>query len=242
MHFDEVASAYAKHRGTQAHVVAELLRREAPGARSRVLEIGCGTGAHVRSVHGRTGSGCFGVDPSLAMLARGPEAAGPCFVCAAAERLPFGDASFDLAFSVNVIHHVPVPGRYFCEARRVLKAGGRICTFTDSPDMIRRRRPLSTYWPSSARADLERYPGLDALRQQMTKAGFEQLSQTQLRAPFVVTSAAPYRDRVFSCLRLIPDGEFQAGLARLESDLARGPVHGVSELIALWGSAGQEGG
>ncbi len=240
--YDRIAPDYARHRGVQPHVVQELIRFGGPGPASRILEVGCGTGAHVHSVHRLSGSTGLGVDASLGMLSQAPEPRNACLVCATAHCLPFSESSFDLVFSVNVIHHVPDPRRYFVEAHRVLRAGGLVCTFTDSAAMIRRRRPLSTYWPSSARADLERYHGLDALRSKLRSAGFEQVSETRLCAPFLVTSTEPYRDRVYSCLRLISDAEFEAGLARLESDLARGPVEGLSELVALWGSSGKRPG
>jgi ubiquinone/menaquinone biosynthesis C-methylase UbiE len=47
-------------------------------------------------------------------------------VVAEAERLPFGDESFDLVFGHAVLHHVPDLGTAFSEFRRVLRPGGRI--------------------------------------------------------------------------------------------------------------------
>jgi ubiquinone/menaquinone biosynthesis C-methylase UbiE len=43
-----------------------------------------------------------------------------------AEHLPFDDDSFDLVLGHAFIHHLPVPGRAFQEAHRVLRPGGRL--------------------------------------------------------------------------------------------------------------------
>jgi SAM-dependent methyltransferase len=41
-------------------------------------------------------------------------------------RTPFEDASFDFVISVNVIHHLAHPLRFFAEMNRILRKGGRL--------------------------------------------------------------------------------------------------------------------
>ena len=43
-----------------------------------------------------------------------------------AEALPFTDASLGALVLFDVLHHVPSPRRFFVEAARALKAGGRV--------------------------------------------------------------------------------------------------------------------
>lgn len=38
--------------------------------------------------------------------------------------LPFADSSLDFVLESNVVHHLPYPGRFLDEARRVLRSGG----------------------------------------------------------------------------------------------------------------------
>jgi ubiquinone/menaquinone biosynthesis C-methylase UbiE len=151
------------------------------------------------------------------------------------EQLDLGPVSFDLLFSVDVIHHVAEHEAYYREAYRVLVPGGRICTATDSEWIIRHRQPLSTYFPETVPHELARYPRIDALRAYMAAAGFGQLDQQMAEHTYLLHDAGPYRARTFSALHLISEEAFQRGLARLEHDLARGPVVCTARYTLLWG-------
>ncbi|MEW5727611.1 MAG: class I SAM-dependent methyltransferase [Pseudomonadota bacterium] len=43
-----------------------------------------------------------------------------------AQNMPFVDASFDNIILFDVLHHIPGPHRFFAEAQRVLRPGGRV--------------------------------------------------------------------------------------------------------------------
>jgi hypothetical protein len=51
-----------------------------------------------------------------------------------------------------------------------------------------------------------------------------------------MASMGPYRAKVFSCLRALPEEVFEQGLKRLEADLAKGPVIVYKPLPAALGS------
>lgn len=108
------------------------LGRLEPG--ERVLDLGSGAGTDslvAAQMIGPEGS-VTGVDMTPEMLARARRAAGEMgaenveFVEAEAERLPFGDASFDAVVSNGVIDLIPDKDAVFSELFRVLRPGGRI--------------------------------------------------------------------------------------------------------------------
>ena len=240
--YEAMAPDYARHRGLHPGVLEGLLRAGGVGPSSTVLEVGCGTGNYIIAVRERAGCSCWGIDPSREMLslAEGRSAA-VGFQRGGAESIPFRDGFFDLVFSVDVIHHVTDRTAYFAEARRVLKAQGRICTGTDSEWIIRHRQPLATYFPQAVEADLERYPSIEELRHMMAQAGFDDIDEEMVEHRFELTDVQPFRDRVFSCLRLISEEAFHEGLARLERDLHAGPVRCASRYVLLWGASPRDG-
>jgi len=99
-----------------------------------VLDVGCGTGTLAIAAKYRVGNlgKATGVDASPEMIGRAKKKARKNgvevdFQTAAAERLPFQDAAFDVVLSTVMLHHLPHDVRVLCirEIRRVLKPGGR---------------------------------------------------------------------------------------------------------------------
>jgi SAM-dependent methyltransferase len=161
---------------------------------------------------------------------------GPVHVAIAkAEMMPFAPDVFGMVFSKDVVHHLQDTSAYFSESFRLLVEGGLVCTATDSADHIRRRRPLSVYWPGTIQVDLSRYPDIRVLRQQMERAGFTDIRVTEKEMEFDLADLKPYRERSFSCLHLISDEEFDAGLGALERDVRKGSVKGLTLYTFLWG-------
>lgn len=147
MDYDELAADYVRHRRPYAVAVEHLIAGGWLSAGSVVLEIGCGTANHLRAVRPARRT-AVGVDPAREMLAVARQSASRGHLAVAvAERLPIRDATVDLAYSVDVVHHVDDVAGYFFEAARVLMPGGRLATVTDSEAAIRSRHPLATYFP-----------------------------------------------------------------------------------------------
>ena len=235
--YDTIADTYALSRRVSEHVIVELQSFCSLTPVSKVLEVGCGTANHIHALIDSVDCAGWGVEPSEGMRRHAPFHSRLNVCQGSAEFIPFEDAFFDLLFSVNVIHHLPSPRKYFEESFRVPRPGGWICTFTDSTEMIQRREPLSRYWPSSAEADIARYPTAAALLDAMDQVGFINITSREIKKTSRIADATPYRERAFSCLRLIDDVQFEEGLRLLEEDLHKGPVRATSEYVCIWGEA-----
>jgi SAM-dependent methyltransferase len=117
------AWADARHEDDVLPPFYELL----PDGGRRTLDLGCGEGRVTRELR-RRAHDAVGVDvaPRLVELARTRDSGGDYRV-AAAEQLPFADATFELVVAFNVLMNVDDPARAIDEAGRVLAPGGVLC-------------------------------------------------------------------------------------------------------------------
>jgi ubiquinone/menaquinone biosynthesis C-methylase UbiE len=126
--YDSFADSFAQ---TRRHLWPEMKPLAAGCFKKgdRVLDIGCGNGRFCQFFK-EQGAEYSGIDNSRNLIAIArknfPEAN---FAVADALGLPFKENVFDLAVSFAVIHHIPskyLRLKFFNEARRVLKPGGRL--------------------------------------------------------------------------------------------------------------------
>jgi ubiquinone/menaquinone biosynthesis C-methylase UbiE len=99
---------------------------------ARVLEVGCGRGVGVQILLQQFGAGqVCGVDLDPRQIRRARQRLAGKFgkrivlAVASAEKLPFGDQSFDAIFDFGILHHVVAWQAAVAEIRRVLKPRGR---------------------------------------------------------------------------------------------------------------------
>jgi SAM-dependent methyltransferase len=93
-----------------------------------VLDVGCGMGRFAE-VASRWGARVVGVDLSSAAEVAAENLAdrkGSCFFQADAFTLPFKEESFDVIYSIGVLHHTPSCERAFKGLVKFLKPGGTI--------------------------------------------------------------------------------------------------------------------
>jgi ubiquinone/menaquinone biosynthesis C-methylase UbiE len=234
VNYDPIAADYARHRRADPEVLQVLASKLTPA--SAVLEIGCGTGNYIVTLQAAVGCSCWGIDPSMEMLASAKKRSGTIpFQLGRAESLDFPAESFDLVFSVDVIHHVADRQVFFQEAYRVLRAGGRICTVTESAGMIRQRLH-ALYFPETVAVELGRYPSVTVLRELMEEAGFRQLAEASVEFTSSLTDITAYREKAFSSLHLISPQAFQQGIDQMEQDLRGGPISSMSRHLVLSGT------
>lgn len=99
------------------------------------LDVGAGVGETDSLLAGRFGR-LISCDPSSAAVGRATERnQGVPYVVAAGTRLPFSAGAVDLAFAVNVLHHVDPLDRpaFLAELTRVVRPGGAVVAFEHNP-------------------------------------------------------------------------------------------------------------
>lgn len=132
--YESLAGGYDGRWDAYTRRALDLLRPHLPAEPGAVLDVGCGTGALLRSlVEWRPpGVRYTGVDLAPAMMEAARAAAGPpggipaAWSATAARALPFARGSFDTVVSASSLHYWPdVPGALL-EIRRVLRPSGTL--------------------------------------------------------------------------------------------------------------------
>jgi SAM-dependent methyltransferase len=236
MRYDgQIASDYARLRKIHSPLLAALISGSGIDAGAKVLELGCGTGNYICSIRSQTGCSAWGIDPSWEILSQAStQGPGIIWKCATAENTGLTGIQFDFIFNVDAIHHFQDRGRAFSEIDRLLSNKGTVCIATDSEEIIRNRKPLSTYWPEIINLELARYPRIDTLDVELRRAGLHSLRQAEVSTAGWLRDLSPYRAKAFSALRLLSEDDYERGLRRLETNFARGPVLFVSRYLLLW--------
>ena len=110
-------------------IVAEHL-----GGATRVLDIGTGEGQLARHLMDAGVRTAIGIDPSEAQTHVARErTGGPQYARAAADALPFPDASFDAVVACLVFEHITAVDQAIAEVARVLEPGGTFLFLLNHP-------------------------------------------------------------------------------------------------------------
>jgi ubiquinone/menaquinone biosynthesis C-methylase UbiE len=102
--------------------IPRVVRFSREGVRAEtLLDVGTGSGIFAEAF-ASAGMRVTGIDPNTELLAMARAYAPRAeFRRAVAEKLPFGDASFDIVFLGHVLHETDDPGKALAEARRTAR-------------------------------------------------------------------------------------------------------------------------
>ena len=214
--YERIGRGYGELRRADPRL--ERAIAEALGDAASVVNVGAGTGSYEPA-----GPGTVAVEPAVVMIAQRPPNAAPC-VRGYAERLPFGDRTFDAGLAVLTIHHWSDWREGLRELVRVARK--RVVLSTWDPE-CGGFWLMKDYLPSMLELDRRRFPSLAALS--------GELGDVQVRAvpiPHDCTDGflGAYWRRPTAFLdpsirrgiSSFAPAELDAGLARLAGDLESG--------------------
>jgi len=222
MDYDGYAKTYASTRWAVPWITAALARQvECLPSQASIVEIGCGTGNYVIAL-----SGIFarckwkGFDLSSEMLAIA-RSRSKCveFVTGDADaRFPYPAGEADLAYLVDVIHHLRNFESFFSECARILKPPGVLAIVTDSEANIR-SRSLTTFFPEILEIEMARYPKIEDLSAAAGRAGLALLRQEPVEGDITLDDGfiAKLEQKCSSAMRLISPKAHDAGMAQVRA-------------------------
>jgi SAM-dependent methyltransferase len=242
--FDRLAPRYDELRGELERAEQQLAvsLEEGLGGATRVLDVGCGTGAFLGLIVERLGVRAWGVDASEAMIeqARRRGVPGAGFRVAQAEQLPFRDGWFD-AVTMRLVIHLFGERRpaVLAELARVLRPEGRLFVWTFSHAHLDGFY-LAPYLPSLTEVDRERFPAEEQLQREVEEAGFGRAWRRRLDIERHVDrrkAAERLRAGYISTISLLDPEDVEAAARRLdaEADAGEPPLEAVQRWVLVAG-------
>lgn len=179
------------------------------------LDIGCGTGRYGQALVQR-GYNVEGIDKSSSQIEQAKKIIKACQ--GNVVDLPYLDDSFDACIMIMMIHHLTAKERElaFDEIFRVLKEKGVLIIKTASHEDLK-YRISSRFFSEALDIDLNRYPNIDILKNELSKFEKIQMQKTISVSSFnkneMVRKLAMRRT---SNLGMLSEDALRKGIARFE--------------------------
>jgi ubiquinone/menaquinone biosynthesis C-methylase UbiE len=226
--YDTAAEGYAQSRALSLEAMdswREAVAAHLPDvAAPLVVDVGSGTGSFACAFAEWFAARVIGLEASEGMLAQAKAAwkhERVRYVRGDAERLPLRSAICDVAWLSTVIHHFRDLDAAAREIRRVVRPGGVALVRSSFPG---RHEGITLFrrFPGASRV-ASSFPTVEATEAAFSAAGFrlDGIERVpQVSAPSLRVFLERVRLRADTTLTLMPDDEFDAGVAALERDVA----------------------
>jgi ubiquinone/menaquinone biosynthesis C-methylase UbiE len=240
--YDAWAKTYDDTRGASPSVLRALLDALGPPGDRSLLDIGGGTGnfAKALAADGFRVALCD-YSPEMARRASAKLGGSPVLV-AEAPHLPFGDASFDCAISINVLGHVEDWRSMLREARRVVREGPYVMKASTRETLdanwvieylpgIRDHAPLHHYQPERVIIEALREAGFSNV--ELSRVHYTEMVDGSIQALKHFPEVFLDNDRILNTatLKRLPAAERNAGLYAIRRDYRSGRLR---EVIACY--------
>lgn len=201
--------------------------------KSKIAEIGVGTGKYLNRIVTDTGSKGIGFDISFEMLniAKRNSCNNVHFVCSDAIMMPVKSNYYDMVYAVNSIHQIEDVQSLFRESYRVLKSNGKFLIITPN---IKRLKEFLLYkaYPSLYEFERERMPTLKLLKIYGEKVCFTIMGKIvpNPNGSYIHLNQFLYclNHRFLSCLALLSDDELKEVIREVESFAIKNNIQEVS--------------
>lgn len=237
INYNEYAKQYSLHRTASSRVVEHVMDRLEDYKISKVLEVGCGTADHLFVLKENIGFEAHGFDKSTEMLKAG-EQKNPGLHLAegdANNTFPYEDGTFDLVFSINVIHYIENLENYFKEALRVTDEHGVVLTIIANRDKM--KKSMGKYFSEMNHNIQSTDSFIEQISSNMKQAGFEDIRVTNTDYDYNMkaTDLDAFKNKVFAWVRLLPEECYRQGIALMEEDVRQGKCLGSENFTYIWG-------
>ena len=238
INYDNISKNYSIYRNASVTVVNHILEKIRNKNIKKMLEIGCGTADYLYALTQELKCDSYGFDNSENMIDEANKK-NPHLNLSVNDILnPFDydNDFFNLAYSMDVIHYVKDLNHYFREVNRVLNKDGLVLTITDSEEDLK-SRTITKYFPESLEIEMERYPGVNKIVENMENNGFKEIEITHTEREFQMSEEVfeKFKNKAFSSVRLLSEESFEKGIKKIEEDTEKNECF-VKELYTyIWG-------
>jgi SAM-dependent methyltransferase len=231
--YNIISETYDNHRSYGHSEILQLINFGEIKTRTKILDLGCGTGNLSARLLEYVPVDVIGMDKSLEMLIKAKKKLLQV-LCGDADHsiLPFKDHSFDLVIGAFVIHHIKNRMDLIRDCYRILNDGALII-ITSSHRQIENLHPvLNDYFPSLIEIDKRRFPKLTELDNSFQNAGFKRIKHGELiinRIPIDMDYLDKVKSKYVSTFHLLSNDEFKAGVKKLETFIKSNKVTAYRE-------------
>jgi len=230
--YSKIASFYDKGRHLPDEVISlwmKLVSRYTnDSARTRILDLGCGTGRFTIAMVNQLPCYVTGADMSEDMLAKARDKDLNNLIewdRQDAQSLTYDDGSFDIVFISHLLHHVDSPVLVLKEAKRVLVPSGVILIRYGAIEQIE-HDVVHTFFPGSLEIDKARTPSVLTVESWLSEAGFKEISSEEIKQQTWETNTAlleSIKNKNTSVLTLISESSFKKGINELTDYINKHP-------------------
>jgi ubiquinone/menaquinone biosynthesis C-methylase UbiE len=207
-----------------------------------ILDLGAGTGRFAGFLSQVFAGRVIGVEPAFGMRSNASPAALPndlTFIGGSAEQIPLRDASCDVAWLSQVLHHVRDRTRCAGELRRVLRGDGRVFIRGALADSRHLFPTTLRFFPGIAPI-FDDLPSIAETVSTFQSQGFMLEAHRRVEQQ-ISASLREFADRTRlradTSLALLSDEDFEAGMAALDAaaahETALAPIFETLELLVF---------